>query len=98
MSTSDNSHEQANHKLMDEAEKLIWAYLDEMIEENDAKRLEKLLQENEDVRKRYLNCAQIHADLYEHLRVGKEAEVQSPVLGSLGSFSSSAIDVSSMAE
>ncbi len=74
---------QANDMLLDEAEALIWAMLDESIEPANAKRLEGLLQENEQVRQRYLSCVQMHADLNQHF-----AELpnmpSSPVLGSLG--------------
>ena len=78
-----NSLHQATDKFLDEAEALIWAMLDESIEPADANRLEGLLQENEQVRQRYLSCVQMHADLNQHF-----AELpnmpSSPVLGSLG--------------
>ncbi|NOZ39912.1 MAG: hypothetical protein GXP24_06775 [Planctomycetes bacterium] len=78
-----NGLEQANDSLLDEAEALIWALLDDSIESANLKRLESLLQENEQVRQRYISCVQMHADLNQHF-----AELpnmpSSPVLGSLG--------------
>jgi len=78
-----NGLEQANDSLLDEAEALIWALLDDSIEPANLKRLESLLQENEQVRQRYISCVQMHADLNQHF-----AELpnmpSSPVLGSLG--------------
>ena len=86
MDTGGKLTEDNKDGLMDEAEKLIWAHLDELIEEDDVKRLEELLDEHEQVRQRYLSCAQIHADLYRHYGTSPQLQVQSPVLGSLGTL------------
>ncbi len=87
MNADGNSHGQAGEQLLNDADKLIWALLDEQIPEKDAKYLGNLIEENEQVRHRYLQCSQIHSDLYEHYHVQAEPEINSPVLGSLGDFS-----------
>ncbi len=89
MSTKENSLEQDTDQLMDEAEKLIWAFLDDQIEEADAKHLEELIKKNEQVRCRYLNLVQIHASLYEDYSMRKQPGTQSPVLSFLSDFSAS---------
>jgi len=85
MKTAENALIQTEQSLLDDAEKLIWALLDDQINEEDAKRLEELIKGNEQVRLRYMQCAEIHADLYAYYQTGpaKSAEVPSPVLGSL---------------
>jgi len=85
MNSEKNSHPQGDPSLLDHAEKLIWSLFDDQIKEEDLKRLEELITENEQVRLRYLQCAQIHADLYAHYQTGpvEPPNVQSPVLGSL---------------
>jgi anti-sigma factor RsiW len=96
MNTNEKMLGKTSDRVLDEAEKLIWAYLDELIEDDDAKRLEKLLNDSDQIRERYLKCAQIHADLYEHLRSAAPAE--SPVLGSLGNVSTAKSDSSSVTD
>ena len=85
MKPAENADQLTQKSILDEAEKLIWAYLDEHIEEADIERLEHLLKENEQVRQRFAQCAEIHADLYSHYQQGaaKPAESKLPVLGSL---------------
>ena len=85
MKPAENADQLAQKPTLDEAEKLIWAYLDKHIEQEDVERLEHLLKENEHVRQRYAQCAEIHADLYTHYQQGaaKPVESKSPVLGSL---------------
>jgi len=87
----DNTLPEASEALLQEAEALIWALLDDEIQPTDAKRLEGLIQDNEQVRQRYINCTQMHVDLVEHFGGGATEEptesskrLQSPVLGSLG--------------
>ncbi len=87
MNTDKNSLGQEDDQLLDEAEKLIWALLDERLEDADTKRLEELLQENERVRSRYLQISQMHANLYEHYGQGTQSTEKSPVLAFLGDFS-----------
>ena len=85
MNSENNSQAPGEQTLLDHAEKLIWSLLDDQIAKEDVKRLEELLKDNEEVRLRYLQCAQIHADLYAHYQAGPAAPTQerSPVLGSL---------------
>lgn len=52
--------------VLDEAENLIWALLDDRLEEADAEKLAKLLEEHELVRRRYIACVQLHVDLQDH--------------------------------
>jgi anti-sigma factor RsiW len=52
--------------LLDEAEALIWALLDDQIESADQARLTKLLETEPAVRARYLDCVQLHVDLLDH--------------------------------
>jgi len=57
MNSEKNSHSQAELPLLDHAdhaEQLIWSLLDDHIEEEDVRRLEELMKENEQVRLRYL--------------------------------------------
>ena len=52
--------------VLDEAENLIWALLDDQLDEASAARLAKLLEEHEAVRQRYIDCVQLHLDLQNH--------------------------------
>lgn len=52
--------------LLAEAETLIWTLLDDHLEEPDATRLCKLIEEDAAVRARYVECVQLHVDLVEH--------------------------------
>ena len=52
--------------VLDEAENLIWALLDEQLDEADTAKLAKLLDQHESVRKRYIECVQLHIDLQDH--------------------------------
>lgn len=79
----------SSNAMLDEAEALIWALLDDQIEPADIKKLEALLQEKEEVRQRYISCVQMHCDLQEHFGEAKTPVADSklpdsPVLGSLG--------------
>lgn len=52
--------------VLDEAESLIWALLDDQLYEAETTRLAKLLEQHESVRLRYLDCVQLHVDLRDH--------------------------------
>jgi hypothetical protein len=52
--------------VLDEAETLIWALLDDQLEDAETARLAKLLEDHEAVRRRYLDCVQLHVDLRDH--------------------------------
>ena len=81
---------QQQDSVLEEAEQLIWSLLDEQVEETNVKRLETLLRENEQVRRRYVECVQLHSDLVKYFNPdGKPpypAQGNSPVLGSLGNL------------
>ena len=88
MPADDRSLEQNTQQLLDEAEALIWGLLDENIDAVDSQRLEELMA-NEEVRKRYLQCVELHSDLqtlFDEKRTptNDQTKPQSPVLGSLG--------------
>jgi hypothetical protein len=82
MPADDRSLEQKTQQLLDEAEALIWGLLDENIDALDSQRLEALMA-NEEVRRRYLQCVELHSDLQTLLGDDKIKKTQSPVLGSL---------------
>jgi hypothetical protein len=70
--------------LLDEAESLIWALLDDQIQDADLARLTKMLEERADVRARYIDCVQLHVDLREHFGRPADNSKQTPcVLGNL---------------
>lgn len=85
MSTEQKSLGMQDSQLLEKSEKLIWALLDDHISDNDVKQLESLIKENEAVRTRYLQCVQVHCDLYSHYQAAstEAAQAKSPVLGTL---------------
>lgn len=94
--TPPSSPTAAGELLLEEAESLIWQLLDGQLTEATCQQLEQMIFEHEAVRRRYLECVQLHTDLHEV--VGKRqmppapalpAETKSPVLGSLGDTQSS---------
>lgn len=90
MPADDRSLEQTTQQLLDEAEALIWGLLDENIDAADSQRLDKLMG-NEEVRKRYLQCVELHSDLHtlfddKRNAANESSKPQSPVLGSLGNI------------
>jgi hypothetical protein len=90
MPANDRSLEQSTQQLLDEAEALIWGLLDENIDALDTQRLEVLMA-NAEVRKRYLQCVELHTDLqalFDEKRntPSDNSKPQSPVLGSLGNM------------
>ncbi len=48
-----------------EVQELTWALLDQQISESDFKQLEKVLREDEEARRLYVQCVQIHVDLQQ---------------------------------
>lgn len=60
----DNAANRAEQTLQ-EAEALIWALLDDRIEDADATRLGALIEQDAAVRARYIDCVQLHVDLQE---------------------------------
>jgi anti-sigma factor RsiW len=60
--------------VLDEAENLIWALLDDQLNEADSARLAKLLEEHDAVRQRYIDCVQLHVDLQDHFAPTRAAQ------------------------
>ena len=86
---SEQMSQQPGENLLEQAENLIWALLDDEIETADLKQLEGLLRDDETVRERYVECVQMHTDLHQHfgapLEETKASDLpKSPVLGMLG--------------
>jgi hypothetical protein len=52
--------------MLEEAETLIWALLDDTLQDGEAERLTTLLETNATVRSRYIDCVQLHVDLQQH--------------------------------
>jgi hypothetical protein len=50
---------------MSDAQELIWALLDDQISDPDFVRLEAMLASDEEVRRLYVQCTQIHVDLQQ---------------------------------
>ena len=53
-------------QMLDEAENLIWALLDDHLEDADSARLTQLMETQPAVRARYVECVQLHVDLSMH--------------------------------
>jgi hypothetical protein len=56
-------------ELMTEVQELVWAMIDDQATDREVHRLEELLLENDEARKTYVMCMQMHADL--HFLLGK---------------------------
>jgi hypothetical protein len=56
---------------LEEAETLIWAMLDEQLENADMERLAKMIEQDAEIRSRYIDYVQLHVDLREHF--GRQA-------------------------
>ncbi|HMO64223.1 MAG TPA: hypothetical protein PKE47_03175 [Verrucomicrobiota bacterium] len=59
--------------VLEEAENLIWALLDEQLDAADATKLAGLLEQNDAVRRRYIECVQLHVDLQDHFAAAQAA-------------------------
>lgn len=63
--------------VLEEAENMIWALLDDRLEAAQSTKLAKLLEENEEVRRRYVECVQLHVDLHDHFAAaGAKSDAQ----------------------
>jgi len=89
----DHPAQDSCNQLLDEVEQLIWSLLDDRISDSDAERLEALIKSDQQVRQRYLECVQMHTDLFSQFGNVPAANPEeptaaekprSPVLGSLG--------------
>lgn len=61
---------------LEEAETLIWALLDDQLDNAETGRLGRMIEVNAAVRSRYIECVQLHVDLREHF--GRAAAVNDP--------------------
>jgi hypothetical protein len=61
---------------LEEAEALIWALLDDQLDDAEMRRLSKMIEEDATVRARYIDCVQLHVDLREHF--GRAAAEKAP--------------------
>ena len=68
---SREDHSRPSDATLEEAEALIWAMLDDHLDDASVERLSKMIEENPQVRSRYLDCVQLHVDLGEHF--GRQA-------------------------
>jgi hypothetical protein len=67
--------------LLDEVQELTWALVDEQATEEQVHNLEALLLENDEARRIYVMCMQLHADL--HYMLNKKARRLPPALEKL---------------
>lgn len=63
---ADPNDQTSPEALLAEAEAMIWALLDDQLDEADVVRLEQLLTNEESIRRRYAECVRLHADLTEY--------------------------------
>jgi len=78
--------ESLDEGLLEAAELLIWALLDDEISASQCSQLERLILDHEQVRQRYLECAQLHIELRSlHAQEAKKSSdlPESPILGLL---------------
>ena len=81
--------ETKNTDPLSEVEQLTWALVDELITEEQAARLEELLEADAEARKVYLQCIQLHGDLQLQFQASpdeKESEEVNALPASVLSF------------
>ena len=64
--------------LTNEVQELVWALVDEQASDEQVRRLEELLLENQQARHIYVMCMQMHADLH-YLLSGKQPRLPIPL-------------------
>jgi hypothetical protein len=69
MSDSDLTPSESAFLVLEEAENLIWALLDDHLDSAETTKLAQLLETNDQVRRRYIECVQLHVDLQDHFAV-----------------------------
>jgi hypothetical protein len=74
--------------VLERVQELTWALVDEQINDDEMALLDTLLLSDDEARKRYIECAQLHADLMAHYATPAPAEsakggLKPPVLGFL---------------
>ena len=88
MDNPEDNQELQSDSILEEAEQLIWAVLDDQEDKADLQRLETMLHQDEQVRHRYIQCVQLHTDLTMMLHVEGESPPEdlpeTPIVGSLG--------------
>jgi hypothetical protein len=67
----------ATDQLQNEVQELVWALIDDQATDDDVRRLEKLLLDNDEARRTYVLCMQMHADLH-FLLGGKQPPLPIP--------------------
>ena len=75
MATETERTPPADHNVED----LVWAMLDEQISDEDFRRLEELLRADEDARRLYMQCVQLHVDLTYWYNPGNAPARRAPV-------------------
>ncbi len=65
--------------IPEDLEGLVWAMLDGQISEDELGRLDALLRDDEEVRRLYLQCVQLHVDLVDFYAATHNTAVQSPI-------------------
>ena len=62
---------------IEELDQLVWALLDDQLTSSEIERLEQMLIGDEDLRKHYVRCMQLHADLHTMFYQAKERAAES---------------------
>jgi hypothetical protein len=72
--------------IRERVQELTWALVDEQISTDEMQLLEGLLLSDDQARRTYLNCVQLHTDLWTHFAKSEPVNPagKSPVLGFLG--------------
>jgi hypothetical protein len=86
MTADDRTPGDGAEGILNEAERLIWAMLDEQVDEADTTKLSAMLEEHDEVRRRYLDCVQLHVDLQDHFAASNargDATRRTPILSHL---------------
>src|SRR5262249_20024892 len=68
-------------------EALVWAMLDGQISEEELGRLDALLRDDEEARRLYLQCVQLHVDLANFYATKEKTAAQAPIALPLSSIS-----------
>ena len=87
MDNQEGKLEPQSDAILEEAERLIWAVLDDQVDKADLQRLETLLHQDDQIRQRYIQCVQLHTDLTMLHAEGEsppEDLPETPIVGSLG--------------
>ena len=87
-SNADSGKHDRDPVVLERVQELTWAILDEQISADEMRLLDNLLLSDDEARRTYIGCMQLHTDLLEHFRKPAAAadttSTKSPVLGFLG--------------